>query len=268
MHVTVLMAVYNGVRTVGGAIESIRSQTYADWDLLVVDDGSSDGTSEILQSYASCDPRITLIRNGTNLGLAASLNIGWRSAKGSLIARMDADDVSLPERLQRQVEFMSAHAEVDVLGTGVEMMDEAGLLLGCAFRPECHDELKKRMYKENPFAHPSVMMRRRFLEALGGYDERLRRGQDFDLWLRGYRRFLYHNLQVPLIQYRLRRKPTFLSSACSSFILFRSAWREGLVLRSGWYALRPIGANLLIRAGLPLAGPGKSSASHPLGLQG
>ncbi|HLJ51216.1 MAG TPA: glycosyltransferase [Bryobacteraceae bacterium] len=249
MHVTVLMAVYNGARTVGDAIESICSQSYADWDLLIVDDGSSDDTWEILERYVAADPRIHAIRNPNNRGLAYSLNRGWQAADSSLIARMDADDVSVPERLQLQVDFMRLNPDVAVLGAGVLMVDDEGRTLGSVLPPELHRDLQAAMYKENPFAHPTVMMRRGFLETMGGYDERLRRAQDADLWLRGYRRFRYHNLQAPLVRYRLRRKPSFLSTAFSSFVLARSAWREGLLLKRGWCALRPIGAGFLIRTG-------------------
>lgn len=259
MHVTVVMAVYNGVQTVAAAIESIRWQKYSDWDLLIIDDGSSDGTTEVLESYTAADSRISLIRNNSNLGLPCSLNVGWRAARGELIARMDADDISLPERLRLQVDFMRKNLQVDVLGTGMYLMDDARKIVGSSFRPEFHEDLQERMYRENPFAHPSVMMRRSFLEALGGYDERLRRAQDADLWLRGYRRFRYHNLQEPLIQYRVQPKPTFRSSAYSSFVLFRAAWREGLGLTRGLYSLRPLAAALFIRVGLPLRCPSETS---------
>jgi glycosyltransferase involved in cell wall biosynthesis len=107
MHVTVVMPAYNAVATVSAAIESIRKQTYTHWDLLIVDDGSTDGTWEVLKSAAFLDPRIALIRNPSNRGLAASLNTGWRQAGGEVIARMDADDTSLPQRFEKQIDRKS-----------------------------------------------------------------------------------------------------------------------------------------------------------------
>lgn len=265
MQVTVVMAVYNGVATVASAIDSIRHQTYTDWDFLIVDDGSTDGTSEVLERMASLDPRIAVIRNHANRGLAASLNIGWRQAEGEFIARMDADDVSLPQRFEKQVAFLASHPEVDVLGTAKEAVDAAGTFLAYGYRPEWHEEIASRMYRITPLIHPSVMMRRRFLEALGGYDEseRVCRAEDSDLWLRGYRRFRYHNLQEPLIQYRVHRRPSMQSIAGIAYVQLRAAYREGLLLSKGWYALRSVAAGLLIRMNLYhpgyLPGPGLAS---------
>jgi hypothetical protein len=158
---------------------------------------------------------------------------------------MDADDFSYPNRLQRQVAFMAAHPEVDVLGTGIEQMDSDGRLLGCVLRPEWHEELQKRMYKENPFAHPSVIMRRGFLDALGGYDGRLKWAEDADLWLRGYRQFRYHNLQEPLIRYRVRSKLASRSIVYSTFVLLRASFRERLLLRGVLHTLRHLVAGVL-----------------------
>lgn len=254
MHVTVLMAVYNGRNLVVNAIESIIDQTYDDWDLLIIDDASTDGTSELLQSLAVRDARITIIRNPMNRQLAASLNIGWRQACGELIARMDADDVSLPERIERQVEFMQAHPEVAVLGTGAELVDEAGQSLGIAFRPAEHEVLAAKIYKECPFIHPSVMIRRSFLEALGGYNERCSAGgagpEDYDLWLRGYTRFRFHNLQEALVRYRVRRTVLLQRILVTILVLVRAAYRDKHLLTGGWYALRLLLAAALTKMGL------------------
>ncbi len=246
MHVTVLMAVYNARGSVSAAIESIRAQTFTDWDCLIVDDGSTDGTWEILQQAASADRRISLLRNRSNRGLAASLNAGWRQARGEVIARLDADDISFPERLAKQVAFLERHPEVDVLGTAMEMVDATGRFLEYGRRPERHDEIVAQMYRINPFVHPSVMMRKRFLEALGGYDERLRRAQDADLWLRGYRRFRYHNLPDPLVRYRMADRLSPRSIAYCAFVQLRSAFRERRLFSRGWYALRTLAAGFLI----------------------
>jgi glycosyltransferase involved in cell wall biosynthesis len=248
MHVTVVMAVHNGESTVAAAIESIRRQTYGDWDFMIVDDGSTDGTSDLLEKEALADKRISVIRNPFNRGLAPSLNIGWQRARGDVIARMDADDTSMPERFEKQVAFLTSHPEIDVLGTAKAAVDSAGRVVGYGYRPEWHDDIAARMYKWNPFIHPSVMMRRRFLIDLGGYDEdeRVRRAEDCDLWLRGYRRFRYHNLQEPLIRYRVHYRPSLLSIRGDAFVKLRAAHREGLLLSKGWYAFRSVAGSLLI----------------------
>jgi glycosyltransferase involved in cell wall biosynthesis len=237
--VAVVMAVHNGGRTVMRAIESIRQQTLTDWTMTVVDDGSSDGTAECLRAAAAADTRIVAVTNPARRGLAASLNVAWRSARAPLIARMDADDVSDVTRLERQVEFMSQHPLVDVLGTGARLVGAGGAFLGVASRPESHEALLACLYKESPFFHPSVMMRRSFLERVDGYDERLHRAQDQDLWFRGLEAGArYHNLADPLITYTVSRRVSWQSAFWGAFVLLRAGWREGRVWRGGWHAAR------------------------------
>ncbi len=244
MHVSVILAVYNGAQDVEPAIESIFSQTYTDWDLLVVNDGSTDTTGEVLGRLGAKEPRLTVLTNEVNCGLAASLNRAWRAAKGPLIARLDADDVCYPERLYKQVEFLLECPDVAVLGTAADFVDEQGDYIGSYSRPARHDELVRRMYREVPFIHPTVVVRKSFYESMGGYDETLRgatqAGEDVDLWLRGYTRYKYSNLREPLIRYRVRNRQTFRSTWHASFVLFRSAIREGRLFSKGWYGVRPL----------------------------
>src|SRR5450759_3317756 len=122
MHVTVVLSVYNQADSLPAAIESLFRQTYSDWDLLAIDDASTDGSLTVLQRYGLQDRRVRVLRNVRNMGLAASLNIGWRTAKGDLIARLDADDECLEGRLAAQVAFFREHPNVDVLGTGAELL--------------------------------------------------------------------------------------------------------------------------------------------------
>lgn len=250
MHVTVVLGVYNGSSSILQMVESIQNQTYPDWDLLVVDDASTDRTVELVQPLAQCDGRITILRNPVNRGLATCLNLGWRRATGELIARMDVDDVSFPKRLERQVEFILAHPEVDVLGTGAELVDESGRSLGTALRPADHETLAARIYWQNPFIHTTVMMRKRYLTTLNGYDGRLRRAEDFDLWLRGYRRFRFHNLQEALVRYRVRREPLWSEIPPAVIVLMRTAYHERRLLAGSWCSLRYAIAILLTKVGL------------------
>lgn len=250
MHVTVLMTVYNGSGTVRNAVASILNQTYSDWDFLIIDDCSTDGTWELLQAIAKHDSRVTIVRNLVRLGFAACLNIGWRRARGELIARMDADDFSFPQRLERQVEYMQAHPEVAVLGTGAELVDEHGRFICVAYRPEKHEIIIKKMYQENPFFHSSVMVRWSFYEALDGYDERWKRCEDMDLWMRAYRRFQFHNLRDALIKYRVKKKQTLREIAERTFMFVLVAYRDQILLTHGWYALRFLTVSLLTKSGL------------------
>jgi glycosyltransferase involved in cell wall biosynthesis len=248
--VSVVLAVHNGAATLDAAIRSVLTQTLQALELVVVDDASSDESGAIISYHAKADSRVIAVRSDDRLGLARALNIGWRRARTDLIARMDADDVCLPARLERQVGEMTAHPEIAVLGTGAVLIDDEGREVGIAQRPADHETLVREIYRENPFMHPTVMMRRAFLEAMSGYDESLRRAQDIDLWLRGRRTFRYANLEEPLIKYHVSVRPKFASIAWGSFVLARSAWREGHFLRNGKYAARYFAATMLGRLGL------------------
>lgn len=248
--VTVLMPVRNCVGSVERAVSSIIHQTHEAWELLVVDDASTDGTWEVVEAVARRDPRVVAIRNYERRGLGASLNLLWPRSTNDFIARMDGDDESLATRLERQARFMAEHPEVAVLGAGAELVDESGALVGIALRPEAHDQLVRDMYRRSPFIHPSVMMRRRFLEDLGGYDASLWRAQDQDLWLRAYRKFRFQNLPEALIRYCVRSALSWEAIFAGAFVLGRSAYREGRTWSRGWYALRFFLATATVRMGL------------------
>jgi hypothetical protein len=164
---------------------------------------------------------------------------------------MDADDVSEPKRISSQVKFLTGHPEVGIVGTAVELVDDGGNSLGVARRPEDHESLVTRMYKETPFFHPTVVMRREVIEQFRGYDERLRGGgEDVDLWLRAYRTVRFHNLQEPLLRYRVKRHQRVGFLLWNAYALVRGARREGVLLSKGWYAARFLVATMLARLGL------------------
>lgn len=246
-RVTVIMSALNDSSTVADAVESIRGQSYKEWRLIAVDDGSTDATGRILDEFATQDERIEVIHHAANAGLGSSLNEALSLARGELIARMDGDDISHPERFSRQVSFLAANPEIHVVGTAAELMDSGGQSVG-VFTPECeHDSIVGSMFRKTPFVHPSVMARREFFSMLGGYDERLKRGQDFDLWVRGGRHFRYANLPEALIRYRIRRRPSLLTILYASYVTLRAARREGKLLTHGWLALRCLMVGLWAR---------------------
>jgi glycosyltransferase involved in cell wall biosynthesis len=182
--VSVIMAVHNGDAFVGAAVESILSQTFRDFEFIIFDDASTDSTPSLLAEYARRDTRLCVRRLEQNLGLTICLNQGIEMAQGKFIARMDADDVCLPQRLEKQLEFMQAHPEVDVLGTGFVLMDRGGRQIKeIAFSPRS-EILKWNLPFFTPIAHPTVMMRTESIKRLGGYDPQKKRAQDYDLWWR------------------------------------------------------------------------------------
>lgn len=182
--VSVLMSVYNGEPYLREAVESILKQTFRDFDFVIVDDGSTDNAWQILTAYAAQDSRIVLIRNEENIGLDRSLNKGLMLTRGKYIARQDADDVSLPDRLMLQTNLLDSHPEIGALGTAVENIDEQGISLGKHHVPLDHASLQARLLMNNCFHHSSMMIRQSLLQKLGGYDERMRYVEDYDLWWR------------------------------------------------------------------------------------
>lgn len=181
--VSVVMSAHNEERYLGRAVESLLEQTFRDFEVIVIDDGSEDRTPEILASYD--DPRLHVVRQG-NQGLISSLNRGMALARGQYIARMDADDVAYPERLARQVAFLSANPEVGLLGTAFDEIDGEGRVIGRRRYPTEDAALRRLLIRYNPFFHSSVMIRRGPLERVGGYLETAEGVlvEDYDLWFR------------------------------------------------------------------------------------
>lgn len=243
------MAVHNEQASVEQAVNSVIAQTFEQWELIIIDDASDDETASIIQSWCQRDQRIRLLRNPRNLGLAASLNIGWQAARYDLIARLDGDDCMLPQRLEHQADRFRCTPEIDVLGTAAHLIDSQGNDLGIARRPAEHAELCSQIYRNTPFIHPSVMMRRSFLQRTGGYDATLRRSQDYDLWLRGKSEFRYHNLQQPLIRYRVRAKMSLAAIFYGTWVLTRAVWRDRAAVQNYIYPARFLAATGLTKLG-------------------
>ncbi len=197
--ISVIMSCYNNEDTILDAVNSILEQHFSSFELIVVNDGSSDGTKEKLNSIRH--PRLKFINNPENIGLTRSLNKALSMSQGRYIARQDADDVSMPGRLEKQFNYMEAHLDVAVLGTGRATLDEQGKVLSSlslSKEPTFTDLLKS-----NCFVHGSVMIRKEVLNDMGSYNEDFRFTQDYELWLRIAEKYRVMNLQEPL--YGVRR---------------------------------------------------------------
>lgn len=202
--ISVAMSVYNGERFLAAAIDSVLAQTFADFEFLIVDDGSRDGTAAILADYAARDPRIRVIARG-NRGLVASLNELLAAARAPLVARMDADDICLPERFARQHAYLAAHPEVGVLGSWTEDIDEhdAAYPHEALDHPVTHEAFLAAIDAGAPLlCHPAVMFRRDLVRGLGGYHPAFRHCEDLDLWLRLATVTRIANLPERLLRYR------------------------------------------------------------------
>lgn len=208
--VTVLLAVFNGGPLLRLSIDSVLAQTFADFELLVIDDGSTDATPAILRGYN--DARLRVVVNERNLGLTRSLNRGLAEARGALIARQDADDLSDSGRLAQQVAFLRENPEVRLLGSSAWRIDSAGRVTGANDLPCTHDAIRWASVLDNPFLHTSVMFHRETaLAEFGGYDERFAICQDYDLWNRIAARHRVANLPARLV--RMREHATSMTAS-------------------------------------------------------
>lgn len=199
--ISVIMGAYNCEETIERAIQSIQDQTYRNWELIVCDDCSTDSTYEILNRLAKEDKRIHVLHNEINLRLAATLNRCLSASKGEYIARMDGDDISLPERFEKQLEFLSNNNEYAVVGSSIIVFDDVH---DNYIRVNDEYPTSKVLLKHVPFWHPTIMMRKSAYELLSGYnaEERTMRAEDVDIWFRFFEKGLNgYNILEPLYMY-------------------------------------------------------------------
>ena len=199
--VSIIMGLYNNEKTIDECVNSIINQTYPNWELIICNDCSTDGSYKKAQEIAQRDKRIKLLENEKNSKLAATLNHCLEHAKGQYIARMDADDTCKPNRSEKQVNFLNEHAEFDVVGSAADVSDG-----NVVFEKRITKEVPEKMdlIKGTPYIHPSIMMRKEAYDKLHGYTvaNRTIRGQDLDLWFRFYANGMKgYNLQESLITY-------------------------------------------------------------------
>jgi len=226
-RVTVLMSVFNGEHYVESAINSILSQTFLDYEFLIINDGSNDNTGGIIERYN--DPRIAVIHNKVRIGLTKSLNIGLRSALGEYIARHDCDDVSTSHRLADQVRYLDEHEEVTIVGGQFRLIDSNGSTLPTP-------PIKKapgmrgillHLAIDNPFVHSAVMFRKKAVLELGGYNEEYQTSQDIELWSRLLCRHEGANLTSQVIDLRVHDK----SVSAGSYRVSQGDERERTIRR-------------------------------------
>ena len=238
------MPVYNSERYLPIAIESILAQTFRDFEFIIVNDGSTDSSLEIIQRFQGMDPRIRIL-DLPHQGITKSLNSAIRLAQGKYIARMDTDDISMPERFEKQYQYMEAHPEIAVCGSGVLIIDEEGDVIK-KDRVICSPEKieKRHLSGKCSLKHPSVIIRADVLRKVNGYNEDLPYAQDFDLWLRIGEIGKLENLREPLIKYRRwadnissRKKREQWEAACKA--IDDASLRRGVKLSYSPFKERP-----------------------------
>jgi len=203
--VTVLMSVYNGEKYLREAINSILNQTFKDFEFLIINDGSTDRTIEILQSYQ--DPRIKIINDEKNIGLTKSLNKGLKLARGEYIARMDADDISYPNRLEVQYDYLKNNPEVGLIGSWNDVIDEIGNTVGfwkCNYSSE---DIYYILNFRNCLAHCSLLFKKELVLNNGGYNETIKNAQDYELWSRISKVAKIYQIQRVLVKWRMDSHP-------------------------------------------------------------
>lgn len=227
-RISVVMSVFNGERNLEQAIRSVLNQSFPNFEFIIVNDGSTDRSEEIINSFD--DPRIKLVRNETSVGLTLSLIKGINLAKGTYLARMDADDISLPHRLETEMHFLDTHQDCALVGSSFYLIDDKGENKGIIPVLLCNDQLKKELPEKNWFCHGSILIRKTAYDSVGGYNSDFRYAQDYDLWLRIAEQYNIANIEEPLYCWRD-------SSACVSRAkaeeqqIFAHKARENAVLR-------------------------------------
>jgi glycosyltransferase involved in cell wall biosynthesis len=239
------MPVYNAIRYVGVAVDSVLSQTFTDFEFIIIDDGSNDGTTEFLREYANRDPRIRLVSR-PNTGLGIALNEALALARAPLVARMDADDECLPERFEKQVRYLYEHPECVLLGSRVLWIDAEGAPLFEMIGIELtHEKIDHELMTAGwPMVHPSVMMRRNVVQAIGGYQPDLVPNEDHDLFLRIAEVGRMANLPEVLLRYRQHGQSVSATQGARRMKTMRavleSAWdRRKITTREGFPAILP-----------------------------
>lgn len=217
--VSVILPIYNAEKYLANAIESILWQTFQDWELIAIDDGSKDSSLKLLQKYAAFDKRIKVFKNIRNKGIGYCMNLGLSKAKGRFIARQDADDISLPKRLEKQIKFFQENSDVGILGAFmVELKDEK--LSAKRIVPCYHDEIEKGMFINQAIQNPTLMLNRTNIPKKDfWYNEALSPVDELDFFFRTLRKVKFANLPDYLVIYRKHQNNSSLKNIKITFWL-------------------------------------------------
>lgn len=202
--ISVVMPCYNAECYIEESIKSILNQTFKDFELIIVDDGSTDRSLEIIKKYARKDKRIRVIRNKKNMGIAISRNIGTKAAKGKYIAVHDSDDISLPFRLKEQFDYLEKNPEAGVVGGYLQIFEsESEKVIGIRKYPENDENLRNKIFFYSPVAQPAAMIRKDVFKKIGFYNPKYPPSEDLDFWFRLGEQYKFANLPKVVLKYRI-----------------------------------------------------------------
>ena len=231
MKLSVVMAVFNQADTLEAAVKSVLNQSFKDFEFIIVNDASTAKTAASLKKIK--DQRVKIITNQTRLGLTRSLNLGLKKARSQYVARMDADDVSLPDRFKLQLDYLETHPDIGLLGSAVSLVGPSGRFLKIKRPPATPEIIRQAALRFCPFIHPTWMLRRQVIEAIGFYNSEFTYAQDYEFALRVLSRFKGANLTTPLLKYRVD-SPRAIS-------LRHLKTQERFALKARWLALTRYG---------------------------
>ena len=229
------MPAYNAEKYIGEAIESILNQTFKDFEFIIIDDCSTDTTGNIIDDYAIKDDRIRVFHSGKNLFVAGATNLAIHHSRASILARMDADDIAMLNRLEKQYDFLINNPNVAVIGAWIEIINEKGSVIGIRKYLQDDVNLKKKMFRYSPFAHPVVMYRKDVVQKFGNYKETRAPAEDSRLWFAIGTQYKFANVQEILLKYR------FFDNSTSNKKLRLT---EMATLKHRWHAWRHQGYKL------------------------
>ena len=248
--VSVLMSAYNAENFIETAIKDIFSQSFKDFECVIVDDGSTDNTSKIIEQYKKKDSRVPIITNKKNIGLTRSLNVGLSQCQGDYVARLDADDICYKDRLEVQYRFMESHQNIALCGSMAQYIDECGKKIGEKNLPTDYVGIKRKLLFNNQFVHSSLFIRKSILDREGGYNDSFKTSQDYELVLRIASKYQVANVSERLVYWRVGRNSVSWSSKRQEWDAVRARWwgitKYGypklvglfhIVLRVGWLCL-------------------------------
>ena len=217
--VSVVLPAFNEETYIADAIRSILDQTFRDFEFIIVDDGSTDGTGDIIEQYAASDARIVLVRNQENLGLPRSMNTALELARGRYICRMDADDVSYPDRLEKQLAFMESRPDVVIIGGTMEVCSLDMKVICKRIYNLSDAEIRRKLFRYSPFCHPGTFFHKEEARKVGGYNEKIFPAEDYDFYFRLGRVGDFANLPDTIIKMRVNPSGISYSNIRKSEVL-------------------------------------------------